>query len=95
MKITDASFQAFRGAFVPKIQPLQISFVRLSVDWPRSGEALLFCSRELDLDLINNRFDNFALQLHEVLGFAFVVLGPQVTVIAGVDELHCDTHLVS
>ena len=54
---------------------------------------LLLCQR--DVDPIGNRLRDFSLQREDVAEIAFVLIGPQVAIVRGVDEMRGDPHLLA
>src|SRR5262249_49106935 len=87
LEIPKPSLDAIRRKLIPIEAALQVKLVSLWVDTPSARQACLLEGRDFDLDLPDNGPCHLTLQGHHITQIALIVLGPEVPVRRGVDQL--------
>ena len=88
----DCTLMPISSALVPEEPSLQIVFECLGIDRCGAAEARALLRRQLQADLLRDGARDVALHAEDVPQVAVVVLSPDVSLIANLDELRRDAH---
>ena len=94
-EIVDRLFEVVAGSLVPEVSPLEVRLVRLGIDEFVVLQRGLFLRVEVDSNLLRDRSRDPVLQCQHVAQIAVVRLGPQVPVIACLNQLRRNPNLIA
>ena len=97
LKLLDAFSQRFSAASLPVVSALQVELVRFEIVRRFYGlrDRTLVFSAECDLESSYDTVRYFFLNSKDILQFAVVAVGPKMAIGFYIDELRCDTNLVT
>src|ERR1700761_5251012 len=79
---------------IQSLPALQVEFLSLGIDGADAGKPRPFLRRHFDPDLICNSLSDLALQGENIVQIAEVVVGPEMMVGPGVDQLSSNSDLI-
>src|SRR5215813_3270850 len=95
LEVLQGRFVTGRGSFVQKKGPSEIGFLRGWGHWPQPGELFFALRSELRMHFAGNIMGDGALQSQRVAQVAFVLLGPQVSVVGNANQLCRDSYFAA
>lgn len=87
LEFLDTSPAAFSAAQIPRLLALQVSFVRLGIHARGTRKAPLDLAREPESNLAGDGASYFTLQFQNVADVAVIAVGPDVCLVARLDQL--------
>src|SRR5207237_6219169 len=95
IEVSNGFVQSVCRSLVPEIATPRVCLIRGWIHLARQAKASLFSRGHLDSDLVGDRPSYLALQRQDVAQVALVILGPNVMITAGVDQMHRDSNALA